>query len=97
MRDTGLKCLDSIGMLFFQMVGCGIMTKQLITHGLPTDYSLMSLMSSTSYAWTQLFKTWITYSLNKSLSSTANVILFDAFGEISAQANNLKHFYLRSA
>ena len=43
-----------------------------------------------SHKWStaQLFKKWITYSLDKSLSNTAKVIPFDAFGEMSTQAND---------
>ena len=47
-----------------------------------------TLYSGLRFICAKLFKTWITYPLDKSLSSTANVIPFDAFGEISAQAND---------
>ena len=36
--------------------------------------------------WAQLYKAWITYSLDKSQSSKANIIPFDAFRNVSAQA-----------
>ena len=36
----------------------------------------------------QLFKAWITNSLDKPRSSTANIIPFDAFRNISAQADD---------
>ena len=42
----------------------------------------------------QLFKKWIAYSLDKSLSNTAKAIPFDAHGEISTRANNSYTFTL---
>ena len=73
-------CIISYGYIeFFLHISCT--GKQLIQ--CKVDNAIHTLNN-----WAQLFKTWITYPLDYSLSSTANVIPFDAFGKISAQAND---------
>ena len=53
---------------------------------MPRAHAAVAQRTETSCA--QLFKAWITYSLDKSQSNTANIIPFDTFRNISAQVND---------